>query len=76
MESSSIYILKYHEELRICSIAENTTGMGIVVRGVQDRKLDPEFNKFYDYYLMDKNRQLSQNVIQYSQMLSWIKGTP
>ena len=70
------YILKYHEELRICSIAENTTGMGIVVRGVQDRKLDPEFNKFYDYYLMDKNRQLSQNVIQYSQMLSWIKGTP
>ena len=50
--------------------------MGIVVRGVQDHKLDPEFNKFYDYYLMDKNRQLSQNVIQYSQMLSWIKGTP
>jgi len=54
-------------------MAENTTGMGVVVRGNRSNTLDVNFNKFYDYCVMDKNRKLSQNVIDRADMINWIK---
>jgi hypothetical protein len=70
------HILKHHPELRACSISENTTGMGVVVRSKKPRTklLDSNFNKFYEYGVMEKNKILSQNVIQYGQLIAWIGG--
>ena len=68
------YVLKYHPELRICCITENKTGIGIVVKGNRSETLDIEFNKFSEYYLMNENRKLSQNVINYNELIDWIKN--
>lgn len=68
------YVLKHHPELRICCISEHDAGMGVVVRGNRTRTLSFEFNKFYEYSLMDQNRKLSQNVIDYNELIGWIKN--
>jgi hypothetical protein len=68
------YVLKYCSELRICSIVDGNAGLGVVVKGNRTETLDINFNQFYDYYLMDKNRKLSQNVINYSDLIKWIKN--
>lgn len=68
------YVLKYHPELRICCITEQSAGMGVIVRGSRDQLLNVNFNPFYEYYLMDANRKLSQNVIQYNELIGWIKN--
>jgi len=68
------YVLKHHPELRICSITDGNAGIGIVVKGNRTETLDINFNQFYDYYLMDKNRKLSQNIINYNDLIGWIKN--
>lgn len=66
------YILKYHPELRACCIEDDE--LGVVVKGDRTETLDINFNQFYDYYLMDKNRKLSQNIIDYNNLVKWIKN--
>jgi len=68
------YILKHHPELRVCSIADGNAGIGVVVKGNRIKTLDVNFNQFYDYNLMDKNRKLSQNVIDYNDLIGWINN--
>lgn len=68
------YVLKYHPELRACTLPDSSEGLGVVVKAKEKRTnlLEESFNPFYDYCRMDENRIKSQNIIQYKELFDWI----
>lgn len=70
------HLLKFNPELHICSIDEIHGGLGIVTKNkLEDRKvLDKNFNRFSEYYIMDKDRLTSQNKIEYNELDTWLKN--
>jgi len=70
------YLLKYHPELHVCTTEEIHGGIGFVFKNKeQERKLlSKDYNVFYEYYIMDIDRETSQNYIPNSDVGKWVSN--
>jgi hypothetical protein len=70
------YILKYHPELHICTTDEVVGGLGFVFKNKSGKRkvLSENYNVFYEYYIMDKDRETSQNYIKNGKVEEWISN--
>ena len=70
------YILKYHPELHICTTDEAGGGLGFVFKNKSGKRkvLSENYNVFYEYYIMDKDRGTSQNYIKNEKVEEWISN--
>jgi len=70
------YVLKNHPELHICTISEYSNGLGIVFKNKDFTRevLDKNYNVFYEYYIMEKDKKTSQNYIEHEFLDEWINN--
>lgn len=70
------YLLKNHPEIHVCTVDENTEGVGIVFKNNKKTRklLDKNYNIFYEYYIMDKDRKTSQNRVEIERLDEWINN--
>lgn len=70
------YILKSRPDLHVCTISEVDGGLGIIKKNKIKKRLllDNSYNIFYEYYLMNSNRKISQNHIEFEKLFDWIEN--
>jgi len=68
------YFLKYHPEIHICSTTEYDGGLGIIKKNHSRQRplLNNSFNIFSEYYIMNSDRNTSQNFIPLDKVGEWI----
>jgi len=69
------YILKNHPELHICTFLKEYDQMGVIIRNPLNNRrvvLEQNFNQFYEYYIMNNDRETSQNQIKYEELEKWM----
>lgn len=69
------YALKHLPQIHVCSLSEDGGGLGIVRKnqGNDRNVLSHSYNEFYEYYLMNSNRHISQNFIEHSELHAWLE---
>ena len=70
------YFLKYHPEIHICTTTESDGGLGIIIKNKSKERplLNSSFNIFSEYYLMDADRNTSQNFIELDKVYEWVQN--
>jgi len=70
------HILKNYKYVHICTLPEVDGGLGIAYKAKERPRnlMSSTFNPFYEYYVMNEDREYSQNVIKFDELLSFFEN--